>query len=228
VATTTTPEIDINENTNIAFGTYGLARVFSLTSASNTFKEQSASAASSNTRTHSAVFILNMNKFAAAAQAYSAGPTALSTTSFATLAQTMTVTPSVTGNVWIGGYSTFNRNALVDGDNGCKFRIQVDNADQPTGQTSDTYTLCNVSTPSTSDKHPFLLGTVANLNTSAHTVDLDGSSTQTGGQHADASVWAIPMELVAAGGGGGAPCVGIIGGRADEMRLSAPCGGRGR
>jgi hypothetical protein len=76
-ASSTTPEIDINENTNIAFGTYGLARVFSLTSASNTFKEQSASAASSNTRTHSAVFILNMNKFAAAAQAYSAGPTAL-------------------------------------------------------------------------------------------------------------------------------------------------------
>jgi hypothetical protein len=79
-----------------------------------------------------------------------------------------------------------------------------------------------------SDKHPFLLGTMVNLNTSAHTVDLDGSTTQSGGQYADASVWAIPMELVAGGGGGGgSPCGPvIIGGRAEDLDDSAWACGR--
>jgi hypothetical protein len=56
--------------------------VFSLGTSANTFKEQSASAASSNTRTHSAGFILNRDKFTSSAATYTVGPTSLSTTSF--------------------------------------------------------------------------------------------------------------------------------------------------
>jgi hypothetical protein len=180
-----------------------LARVFALTAASNTFTEQSATSANGwgIVRTHSSVFILNLSKFKVHASAYTEPDLALSATAYATQLQTLSITPTVASNVWIGAYWGFDRN---DALRNAKFRVQVDNVDQPAGQTTDAYVFAQ--TNDASDEVPMILSTLANLTPAAHTVDLDASvDAPTGhrpprhtpppptGQHR--TLWAVTMEL---------------------------------
>jgi hypothetical protein len=149
-----------------------LARVFPLAAASNTFTEQSAASANGSglVRTHSSVFVLNLSKFKVHASAYTEPDLALSATAYATQLQTLSITPTVAGDVWIGAYWGFDRNSAL---RNAKFRVQVDNVDQPAGQTTDAYVFAQ--TNDAADEDPMVLSTLANLTAAAHTVNLDAS-----------------------------------------------------
>lgn len=175
---------------------FGLARVFSLTAASHTIKEQSASTVdATNTRLHSSIFVLNLNKFKNHANAYTAAAVALSATDYATELQTVSLTPAVAGNVWIGGQWSFDRQQSA---RTAKFRVQVDGADEPAGQTTDAYVFDLGG--DTTDEDPLILSTLPNLTAAAHTIDLDASASSVtdapAGQHR--TLWAVTMELAAA------------------------------
>ena len=182
-----------------------LARVFPLTAVSNTFTEQSAASANGLgiVRTHSSVFVLNLSKFKVHASAYTESDLALSATAYATQLQTLSITPTVAGDVWIGAYWGFDRNDALQN---AKFRVQVDNVDQPAGQTTDAYVFAQ--TNDATDEDPMVLSTLANLTAATHTVDLDASVDATTGsashrpprhtspptgQHR--TLWAVTMEL---------------------------------
>ena len=97
----------------------------------------------------------------------------------------------------MGAYWGFDRG---DFNNSGEFRLQVDGADQPAGQTTDNYQFLG-DTGSDTNEHPMMLSTVANLTAAAHTIDLDASVNQTTntptGQ--DRLLWAVSMELTAPG-----------------------------
>jgi hypothetical protein len=112
------------------FNVVSLARVFALGAASNTFAEYGSESAVEVTRTHSRVFALNLDKFRNHAFAYTEADVSLSATNYATLLQTLSITPDVTGDVWVAGYFGFdvgNVARIVE------YRIQRDNADEPAG-----------------------------------------------------------------------------------------------
>lgn len=175
---------------------YGLERVFSLTAVSTTMKAQYAASANSQSMQHlnSTIFALNLSKFRNAAVAYTDGTTNLSATNYATNLQTLSVTPAVQGNVWIGGMWTFHT-----GGSGrtAKHRIQVDSNDVPAGQTSAAYTYSKSS--DARDENMHLQSVVSNMTAASHTINLDGSADSTTGtpQGQYRSLWAIPMELAA-------------------------------
>ena len=169
-----------------------LARVFSLTAASNTFKEEATKYAGTHTRLHSNVFMLNLSKFKVSSFAYTDADVSLSTTDFATNAQTLSITPTSVGNVWIGGHWIYDHNASSTLG---EMRVQVDNTDQPAGQTTAVYPFQwdNTSTGNI----PLILSTVASLSAAAHTVDLDTSASAAGSTAEGRSMWAVTMELLA-------------------------------
>lgn len=180
------------------FNGFQLARVFNLGAASNTFKEQSAtSSGTAHVRLHSSIFVLNLNKFSNHAFAYTEADASLSATNYATQLQTLSITPSVASDVWIGSYWGFDRNnSAREGES----RVQVDNTDQPAGHTTANYQFHTGG--DATDEEPEDLSTMVNLSAAAHTVDLDASADSTtgapAGQHR--TLWAVTMELA-----GGAP-----------------------
>ena len=177
---------------------YPLARVFTLAAASNTFKEQSAlDTGTSGTRLHSAIFALNLNKFRNHAFAYTEADSALSATDYATQLQTLSVTPDVISDVWVGAYWGFDRNASA---REAEFRVQLDNSDQPAGQTTSNLQFAG-GNDGAADEHPMILHTMPNLSAAAHTIDLDASSDSATGAPAgqQMTLWAVTMELAAAG-----------------------------
>lgn len=142
-----------------------------------------------------AFFALNMAKFAGAVSAYTEGSAARSTTDFATEIQTLSVTPTVQGDVLIGGYWTFDRNGGGLGNQ----RLQVDNSDAPAGQTTAAYDYRGGIDGT--DREPMGMVTmVTNMTAAAHTIDIDGSVDSATGTPAalERTIWAIPMELAAA------------------------------
>lgn len=175
----------------------GLERVYTVAS-STTFKVQYAvSASTTANHLHSAIFALNMAKFAGATSAYTEGSAALSATDFATEIQTLSVTPTVQGDVWIGSYWTFDRNSGNLGNQ----RLQVDNSDVPAGQTTAVYDYRGGI--DSTDREPMGMSTmVSSMTAAAHTVDMDASVDSTSGGPAalERTIWAIPLELAATGG----------------------------
>ena len=205
-ATSTTPSARLEATSTSDIWQMFMSRVFTVTAASNTFKEiSSATSGTAHVRLNSAVFILNLEKFAANSFAFTAGDTSLNTTDFGDNIQTLSITPTVTGNVLAVGTWSFDCQNL---SRTAKFRLQVDNADDPTGQTTDTY---NYSCRDSADERPFAIGTLSSQSNSAKTYDLDASVSSTTSTPAaqDRSLWAFSMEL--AGGGGGTSVKDIIG-----------------
>lgn len=197
------------------------SRVFALTGVSNTFTEESGeqTTGGGHTRLHSKIFALNLNKFKNHAFAYTEADLELGTTAFGDQIQTLSITPDLAGDVEIGAYWGFDANAV---NTSAKSRVQVDNADQPPDQTTDTY---NFFGNDNRDETPQGLHTVENLTASAHTIDLDASaSTVTGAPTAqERSLWAFTMEL-AAGAASITPTVGAqaLSGVAGRMDLGMP------
>lgn len=158
------------------YGSVNLA-AFSLTNASNTFKEQSnrASGTATFTRNYSAIFAVNLNKFKDHVFAYTTAELDTSGTDFATQTQTASLAPSVTGDVWSLSAAI---SALGASTNSTKFRHQIDNSDDPASQTSDAYSQGEVNNANVTK--PLFIQTVSNLDTSSHTFDQDASSSTTG------------------------------------------------
>ncbi len=172
-----------------------VSRVYALTAQSNTFKEQAATSvdATGDVRLHSAIFALNLSRFMAHGNAFTAADLALSATNYATLLQTISITPpDVASDVWIGASWGFDKN---NASRVAKFRVQVDSADQPPGQTTDNYTFDFGA--DLSDEDPIALMTVENLSAAAHTVDLDASVDSTTGAPTGQyrTLWAVTLTI---------------------------------
>lgn len=205
-AASTDPEWRVETvNTTSQRYAYAISRVFSLGAAENTFKEQSAGGATAGTRVHSAIFALNLNKFKNHANAYTAADAATSATNYATQAQTISITPDVQSNVYIGAFWGIDHgNAAIEGE----FRIQVDNSDVPPAQTTDNYQFSGNSNDN-ADEIPMMITTfVSNMTAAAHTIDLD-VSTDSASTMQYRSLWAFTMELAAPTGGGSMGLLGV-------------------
>jgi hypothetical protein len=179
------------------FNVVSLARVFSLGNASNTFAEYGSESAVEVTRLHSGVFALNLDKFRNHAFAYTEADVSLSATNYATLLESLSITPDVTGDVWVGGYFGFdvgNVARIVE------YRIQRDNADEPAGQTTANY-LFKAGGDATNEMAVLTQAFPSLTAANAYTFDLDGSADSTtgspAGQHR--SLWTATMELAVAG-----------------------------
>ncbi len=198
ISTTPLATLDAADTTN-SQPILTVVRCFTLGTASNTFKEQSASVGSNaHTRLHSKVFALNLSKFRNHTCVYTDAAENLDVTDYGDALQTASLTPDVAGDVWIGAYWTFEMAA--SGRFG-EFRVQVDNADQPAGQTADNYSFA-VDTSGSLVDLPLGLSTLVNLTAAAHTIDLDGSvnlsTSVPKGRHR--LLWGVTMELPAVAG----------------------------
>ncbi|HYS72718.1 MAG TPA: tetratricopeptide repeat protein [Thermoplasmata archaeon] len=168
-----------------------LSRVFSLTAVSNTFTQESrCDAACTYPRSYSSVFALNLNKFEDSTSAWTEAPIALSTTNFATQVQTAGLTPTRAANVWILGQFADD---VDTAGNFHRFRLQVDNVDQPGTQTSDAY--AQWENWDTKDEVVSAIQTVGNLAVAAHTFDLDASREGTTANAEDRMIFAVSMVL---------------------------------
>jgi hypothetical protein len=195
-ASSTTPSSSYQPSaTASVFFSFGLARVYTLSNVSNTFKEVSVGSEAGNIRFMSRIFALNLNKFRNHSFAYTEAGTNLSITDYATLAQTINITPDVSSSVWILSYWNYNKNSA---SNLAESRIQLDNTDQPSGQTTANYQYGwrNPGLAADEDGHPqHTLAT--SVSAAAHTIDLDTSTSSTSStptaQHR--FIAAVTMEL---------------------------------
>ncbi|KKK98073.1 hypothetical protein LCGC14_2646410, partial [marine sediment metagenome] len=171
-ASTIEPQFS-QEGENIATDRFlfGLVRVFdNLGAVSQTFTEQSAQdgAGTNGTRERSAIFILNLNKFARHSSAYTEAEIDLAASpDYDTEVQTISITPTVLGDVWVLGSWAFGPDLVGIY---CKGRLQVDQVDQPPGQTQQREDSFDAT-----DVLPVQDQTVENLSAAAHIVDLDAS-----------------------------------------------------
>lgn len=177
--------------------------VFALTNASNTFKEQSAEASATTfTRRHSKIFALNLSAFRNHAYAYTEADVAITdidiTTPTPTEIQTTSITPAVQGDVWVFADFGFDKN---DAARTAQYRLQIDNADNPSGQTSDAYTFNGGGGDATDEPWMPIQTMVSSMTAAAHTLDLDASVDATTGTPAAQYrlVGAVTMELPASG-----------------------------
>lgn len=191
--------IELLDHASIIFP-FSSARVFGLTAASNTFKEQSEASATANTRLHSNIFALNLNKFAVHANAYTEADVVLTGTNYGTTIQTLSITPTLTGDVWIGSHWIGD---IQNAGRRFRYRIQVDAADQPAGQTTaDIQFHTAGAVGGAGDEVPYSLSTLTSLSNAAHTINLDASANSITDSPAasERTLWAVTMELAAAGG----------------------------
>lgn len=170
-ASSSTPEARLAFSSTSPIQGAMLMRPFTLGAASNTVKEVSASTATQHTRTYSNIMVLRLNAFRNRATAYTDADTStLSTTGFATNLQTVTHTPSITGNSLIFAYWGYDSNSNSRLAN---TRVRVDSTDSPATQTSDAYVFRAANDATGELAIPHL--TIENLSSGAHTIDLDGS-----------------------------------------------------
>jgi hypothetical protein len=201
--TSLTPLSIFLPNNSSAVSTATLARVFNLPASSTNFKEQSMSPTGAIiTRTYSCILAINLDKFAAYGQAYTDADITYTATAIATPdeLQTCSITPTTASDVWVLGYHGFDK-AVTTYTN--QFRVQVDNSDQPAGQTTAAYPL-NTGHTATSggDENPRMLSTmVASMTAAAHTIDLDGAVSDTTSSPSAQQRQLVAIQLTDLGGG---------------------------
>lgn len=147
--------------------------VYSLGTSSNTFKEQVRTlSGTTGSRISSKVLVLRLAAFRSAASAYTAAQ--LDSTAggaFSDQVQTVAMAPAVGGDVLCFGSFLWVCNGLGISVNG---RLQVDNTDVPPTQTGDGYPL--ETSADAADVVPIWFHTISTLDTSSHTLDVDGST----------------------------------------------------
>lgn len=190
-------EQEPEDATNDAF-LLSLARVYSLEAGvASTFSIEgylSGTGAAGDGHLKSAVFALNLNKFAVHSSVWTPGTVSLSSTDFATQVQTLGITPLIAGDVWFGTYWV---TSVADASSFSKSRLQVDNADQPDTQTSAAHP--QATNWDARDNVALLMQTVESLTAASHTADTDASGAFTNGNAQYRTMWAMTMELAATG-----------------------------
>jgi hypothetical protein len=181
-------------------------RVDTLGAVSNTYEEVStcknSGSAASGTRDHSGIFMLDLDVFDTYIANHEDSPQEApnsSTTAYAELIHTATIpSRSVAGDTFTLGYITTSWGGTdFDG----RFRLQIDDTDQPTGQTTDSYTYNQWDA---ADKLAECLTTVdTHATTASHVIDLDGSLVSTGQTNPGSytrTIVSLTFELDAAAG----------------------------
>lgn len=175
------------------------ARCCTLDASSQIFKQQSALTAAggaADTRLHSKVFALNLNKFKDHAFAWTEAQVDLSATDFATQTQTITITPTVVSDVMVIGVVAYDLQSTTPT---YKARMQLDDTTDIPGSADAANH--GIMWDIIDEEYIAHTGLVTSLSASSHTVDLDGSlSAAAGGRSAeDRSLVAWTMELAEAG-----------------------------
>ncbi len=158
------------------------ARVLTLPNSTQVIEVQAnldADIAGIHTREFSAVFALNLDKFVDHSFVWS--PAVLDVThvgSFGTLVDSISITPS-----------SNNTDTFILADIGTReteeqinLRLQVDNVDDPTGQTAQEYEFLDEW--DIDDDLRWTVGIIQNLTNSSHTIDVDGGETTNSGAKA--------------------------------------------
>jgi hypothetical protein len=182
------------------------ARVLNLPASSTTILEESLNATPLGSRLYSNILAVDLNKFAAYASAYTEADVAMTSTgsAYGDALQTASITPTTTSDVWILGYFGFDQN---DAARTYQYRIQVDNSDQPSGQTTDAYVYDGGK--QAGDETPVLISTMANLSAAAHTIDFDGGVDATTGTPAGQERQLVAVQLSTADAAGGTTITGL-------------------
>ena len=114
----------------------------------------------------------------------------------ASLAEQQTQTGLLTT---IDAYWSYDKNSS---GNMANQRLQVDNSDEPAGQTTAVYDY-RAGIDGTDEEPMMMTAMVTNMTAAAHTIDVDGSvDVTTSTPEAETrALWAVTMELASAGGG---------------------------
>jgi len=178
------------------------ARVYNLGAVSQTFNEEAAVSTTGTTeaRLTSGIFALNLNKFKEHATQYTDGGIDLSATDYATEIATISITPSVAGDVVALGFAVYD--VVAGGQTTVeKRRLQLDNTtDLPT---TAVITYCDQN--DARDQVPMQVFVMENLTAAAHTIDFDASTgaAAVGRAAIQRQLVAFTMELA------GAPPTGV-------------------
>ncbi len=174
-ASSTLPLISMEGNGGSEIQAFANMRVFNLGASSNTFEEQSRqdAASGSPSRTMSAVFAINLNKFVAHGNVYTEAETAaFSTTNYATEVQSASITMSAAAHLWAWGFWLCSANSQTVSMRG---RMQVDDSDAPAGQTTAAYQRDEAN--DTTDLHGVHNQAVLSVSSGSRTIALDASET---------------------------------------------------
>jgi hypothetical protein len=178
-----------------------MARAIQLGASDNTFLTSSRKDAGTGTREYSAIFALNLDKFAVSNHAYTAGSVALSTTDWATEAQTMTFDLSgeaANRNSFVMCYFVNDAEVTAGGVHFCQSRLQIDNSDDPAGQTAHVWQSRSWDATDLLDIGIFTVPEP--LTNASHTIDNDADVDDTDGAALQRLIAAFTFELT-----GGAP-----------------------
>ena len=174
------------------------ARVFlGLGAVSQTFREESFNAvgASSGTRENSTIFALPLSQFKNHGAWWTEADEALQTTDWLDPFQVgRQVTPDVTGDWWMIAQAVIDNTAA---GREIRYRLQVDNADQPPGLSADGRYVD--SSQDATDEMIFGTQTVEALTASTtYTMDFEGDGDSTGANSEDHTLCAFSFELAGA------------------------------
>lgn len=201
--TSTTPSTNRFAANSSQTYTQWLVRPFTLGAVSNTFTEQSsANTGTAHTRLHSSIFVLNLHKFYTHATAYTDADVALSATDYATVVQTVDITPPTTDVLWFGQYcfdvGHYGRLFKLRHQG---YRVGDSQVDLPTGQTTAAYIVTG-GQMGTAEEFP--VGWIAkSATTSGNTYrsDLDASADSVSGtptaQHRSLVAWTAELAAAA-------------------------------
>lgn len=171
----------------------GLMRVYSLSrgSRNNLVLQDNQSSTSPNTRRLSSILGLNLDRFRTASSAYTRDEEFLSATDYYTELQSIDIEPDSQSTFWVSGFWGFNPSSV---DRDAEFRVQIDNSDDPEGQTTDDYQFNGES--SNGGSQGFFIENIANLAPGSHVIELDSSVDSTVGNSGGElrSLFAVEMR----------------------------------
>jgi hypothetical protein len=184
------------ERATVFISQFTLAKASILGAVSNTFAEAAAETGGDITRLHSRVIAINLTKFKNHEYSENASSVNLSATNYATQLRTISITPDVTGDVWVGAFCDFD---VGNASREIEFRIQRGNADEPAGQTTANYQF-DAANDAANELPQFTQCFPSLTAATAYTFDFDASTDATTGTPKcwDQALWAVTMELAEA------------------------------
>ncbi len=183
---------DLADDRNLYF----LSRTFDLGASDNTFdNDNRLDSGSGGNVSSSAIFALNLEKFTDSAQIHNATNEDYQATDWLDLINTLGITPTSQGDFFI------IESHIEDFDSfrNIQTRMQVDNVDQPTGQTALTI---QDGLQDNTDEVTSSQFTMEDLTAALHTVDIDGDATTVGSHAQQRQLTIFSMDGPGFSGGG--------------------------